>query len=108
MAIAFCACRSNKGDAVPQFRQLVTAGLFPATLAQPESVFTFDVLDNWHQHALTSKKSAHDYHDALRKLTNPVFLSDVPVSVFSHSFRVKLTGFFSKRIVLRNLPLYLG
>jgi hypothetical protein len=86
MAIAFCACRSDKGDAVPQFRQLVTAGLFPATLTQPESVFTFDVLDNWHQHALTSKKSAHDYHDALRRLTNPVFLSDVPVRVFSHPF----------------------
>jgi hypothetical protein len=79
LAISFCACQSADGKATPQYRQLVTACLFPASVAQPESVFTFEMLDNWHQHALTSKKSAHDYHDALCRLTNPVFLKDVPV-----------------------------
>lgn len=76
--IEFCHCANSKSE----FLQLADAELFAATVSQPESVFTFALLDNWHQHTLASKKSAHDFHDALRKLTDPVFLDHVPVCSF--------------------------
>ncbi|KAJ7723265.1 hypothetical protein B0H16DRAFT_1737330 [Mycena metata] len=37
------------------------------------TVFTFDVLNNFHVHNLVSKKTASDYYRALRKLTSGAF-----------------------------------
>jgi hypothetical protein len=48
-------------------------------MEHPQTAFSFAVLDNFHQLTLSSKKSLYDYHDALVKLTEPVFLQDVPV-----------------------------
>jgi len=60
--------------------QLIEAGLFPSTLDQPTTAFTFEVLRNFERHALASKKSAYDYCDALRKLTDSAFPQNVSVS----------------------------
>ncbi|KAH9932516.1 uncharacterized protein B0H18DRAFT_871282, partial [Fomitopsis serialis] len=57
-------------DARKTVSQLLRAGLFPATLERPESVFTFDVLRQWDIHFLTSKKGTYDYFEALRRLTD--------------------------------------
>lgn len=76
MRVEYCRCL----DAPMEHIQLTRARLFPASIAQPATVFTFKALDEFHQHSLTSKKAAYDYYDALRKLTSSTFPQDVPVS----------------------------
>ncbi|KAJ3520759.1 hypothetical protein NMY22_g12606 [Coprinellus aureogranulatus] len=74
VALHFCKC-----DGAPEeFIQLMRARLFPATVIQPSTAFSFDVLENFHNHTLTSKKSVYDYHDALTRLTNAAFPKDIP------------------------------
>lgn len=76
LPVYFCHCF----DAEAEYIQLVQASLFPATITQPETAFTFGLLDEYDQHVLSSKKPSYDYHDALVKLTNPVAPQNVPVS----------------------------
>ncbi|RXW12071.1 hypothetical protein EST38_g13783 [Candolleomyces aberdarensis] len=74
LPVVFCCCL----NAEQEHLQLMHSKLFPATITQPSTAFTFNLLKNWSMHTLTSKKSAHDYQDALCKLTNPVFPHEVP------------------------------
>lgn len=74
-SVRFCHCYHTPQEAI----QLSNSQLFPATLEHPQTAFSFAVLDNFHQLTLSSKKSLYDYHDALIKLTKPVFPQDVPV-----------------------------
>jgi hypothetical protein len=78
--IEFCHCDKDVLQTEPI--QLIRARLFPATLDQPESAFTFRLLDDFHAHTLSSKKSSYAYHDALQKRTDAAFPQDVPVSLF--------------------------
>jgi hypothetical protein len=75
--IEYCRCElpSEYSDAL----QLAQSRLFPATMERPETAFTFDVLNDFHLHSLTSKKAVMDYVDALRKHTNSAFPHNVPV-----------------------------
>ncbi|KAJ3535599.1 hypothetical protein NMY22_g6415 [Coprinellus aureogranulatus] len=72
--VHFCKC----DNAPEEYVQLTQAQLFPATTSQPETAFSFSVLNEFHTHTLTSKKSPYDYHDALRRLTDPAFPDAVP------------------------------
>lgn len=74
--VAWCDCLGC-GDRVDQ---LMRARLFPATLTNPQTVFTFQMLNQAHVHILQSKKSSYDYIWSLQRLTNNVFTDDVPVS----------------------------
>jgi hypothetical protein len=74
--IGFCSC----SHAVDEPFQLVSAGLFPATVDAPETVFTFKMLKDFHAHTLASKKSTYDHYTALQKLTNNAFPDQTPVS----------------------------
>ncbi|TDL13548.1 hypothetical protein BD410DRAFT_688437, partial [Rickenella mellea] len=56
--------------------QLIHAGFFPATPETPESAFTIQLLEEFHLHALTSKKSAYDFVRALYRLGNNAFPDD--------------------------------
>jgi hypothetical protein len=73
--ILYCHC-----NGVSEAIQLVRSGLFPATIQQPETAFTFAVLKDFHLHTLTSKKSAYDHYHALQKHTNNAFPQKCPVS----------------------------
>lgn len=55
--LEFCHC--DKGIDQAEALQLVRARLFPATITQPESAFTFRLLDDFHAHTLSSKKSSY-------------------------------------------------
>jgi hypothetical protein len=55
--IIYCCCATASGEPF----QLNSAGLFPATIDQPETTFTFAILDDFEVHALASKKSAYDH-----------------------------------------------
>jgi hypothetical protein len=63
--------------------QLIGARLFPSTLDSPATVFTFRVLKEFHSLSLSSKASAYDYYDVLKKHTNAAFPQDVPVSYYT-------------------------
>ncbi|TFK59869.1 hypothetical protein BDN72DRAFT_745195, partial [Pluteus cervinus] len=73
--VHYCFCPGSPRE---DFVQLLQARLFPGTLGTPRTAFTFNVLKDIHVHGLTSKKSVYDYHDALRRLTDPVFPGQVP------------------------------
>lgn len=75
VCVDYCRCYN-----VPDANQLVRSQLFPATMERPETAFTFAVLNDFHIHSLTSKKSALDYVDALQKLTSAAFPRQTPVS----------------------------
>ncbi|KAA1479544.1 hypothetical protein DENSPDRAFT_743719, partial [Dentipellis sp. KUC8613] len=57
--------------------QLMMAGLFPATLRDPRTAFTFSVLDDYRLENLQCKTSAYHYYGKLRRITNPAFPGSV-------------------------------
>lgn len=74
--IAFCHCPGHADEVT----QCMKARLFPATARRPRTMMTFQVLDEFHEHQMTSKKGAYDYIEALRRLTDGAFTLDVAVS----------------------------
>ncbi|KAF8233889.1 hypothetical protein L208DRAFT_1264885, partial [Tricholoma matsutake] len=78
--------------------QLTQCQLFPATMERPETVFTFAILNDFHVHSLSLKKSAMDYIDALREQTNPAFPQKTPIKfhyiehIWSHLATQRRTG----------------
>lgn len=73
--VQFCNCSEFRET----FQQLLLLRLFPATLKSPATIFTFQLLENFHQLARSSKITTYDYFDALQKLTNAAFPQDVAV-----------------------------
>jgi hypothetical protein len=73
--IRFCTCEgfADRPD------QLMHAELFPATMKQPTTAFTFRVLRQFHLQHLEGKVSAYDFIGALRRLTDSAFPQRVPV-----------------------------
>lgn len=74
--VVFCKCPSHRD----RLHQLLDARIFPATIKQPETGFTFEVLRDFHLATLCSKKSAYDYLGALRRKSNNACPREVPVS----------------------------
>ena len=74
--VEYCHCLEAPSEPF----QLIKAGLFPSTLDQPMTAFTFEVLRNFEKHVLAFKKSAYDYCDALWKLTDSAFPQNISVS----------------------------
>ena len=74
-SIAFCKCPA-KGDHIDQ---LLDAQIFPATVDRPATGFTFTLLVLFHLTCLHSKKSAYDFIEALRRLTDNTFPDNIPV-----------------------------
>lgn len=72
-------CKGAASEAI----QLMDQEFFLATMTQPESMFPFGLLENYHAHSLTSKKSMYNYHAALVNLTNAAFPQEVPVCFFN-------------------------
>jgi hypothetical protein len=93
--IQFCHCEGGASQAI----QLSNHGYFPGTMVQPETVFSFGVLENFHAHMLSSKKSLYNYHDTLVKMTNAAFPRAVPVSVTESLFPSLL---ISSRVDIQN------
>jgi hypothetical protein len=80
--VQFCSCMSN----IPRRIQLVRAKLFPATTKLPLTAFTFSALRQFRMHSLQSKCSAQDFLSSLRRLSDNVHVTDVPVSKFDQMF----------------------
>ncbi|KAE9393534.1 hypothetical protein BT96DRAFT_999399 [Gymnopus androsaceus JB14] len=71
--ITTCQCGDNG-----RWRQLFDADLFPATVVEPQTAFTFHLLQDWQIMTLQSKITTYHYIRALRRLTDNVFTGNVP------------------------------
>lgn len=74
--VLFCSCQGHP----PKLLQLVQAKLFPGTVDEPRSLFTFAVLKDFHLHTCVSKRAAYDYMRALRRKSDAAMLGDASVS----------------------------
>lgn len=69
VSVDFCDCRSN--GFIHKRTQILRAGWFPATVNRPQTAFTFDILDTFHELTLQGKTTLYDfYHTILRKTDN--------------------------------------
>ena len=85
--ILFCACSDKQGND----EQLLTAGLFPATFKQIETLFTFSVLDDFLTDNLECKTTAQQYYSKLQSMTSSMFPDHIPVScTATHIFHINL------------------
>lgn len=73
----FCGCGNRD-----HWKQLLDHDLFPATETRPGKIYSFQLLRLFHALNIISKLSARDFHQALLRLSNGAFPSDVPVRSF--------------------------
>ncbi|ESK81138.1 hypothetical protein Moror_6006, partial [Moniliophthora roreri MCA 2997] len=66
--VNFCFCNGHPEN----FAQLLDLRMFPGSMERIGIAFTFELLDDFHLHTLTSKKTAFDYYNALQWKTNPM------------------------------------
>jgi len=74
--IRWCACR----HCPKPYMQLFHMGLYPASMSNPGTAFTFQMLQYFHTDAMECRTSASNYFNKLRRLTNKSFPDTVPVS----------------------------
>jgi hypothetical protein len=55
--------------------------MFPASINRPSTAFTFDVLEHFRVDALLCKTPAQSFYAKLRRFTNDMFPTKVPVSI---------------------------
>ena len=75
MELLFCICP----NAAARDEQLLHAGIFPSSLKQIETGFTFSVLDDFLLDNLECKTTAQQYYSKLQHITNVLFPDNVPV-----------------------------
>jgi hypothetical protein len=79
--IGWCQCPG----ALDHKMQLFHDSLFPASLDQPSSAFTFSVLDHFYIDAMECKTAAHSFFRKLCRITNNAFPNNVPVCKLKYS-----------------------
>ena len=84
LRVNYCQCSGPPGGHYPG-TQLLRSSLFPATVAQPRTAFTFDVLELFHHQTLQGKTTAWDFYNALAHFTDNTGLHTPSVSACYHS-----------------------
>jgi hypothetical protein len=79
--ITFCGC--SKMNDCNFVQQLLHRGLFPATVQQPQTCSTFQLLHHFHLQSVQSKVSTIHFYQALERETNNTGLIDIKVSYLS-------------------------
>ena len=77
VSVIWCTCTACDEDPM----QLLSLGLYPATYDRPATAFTFRALDDFLLANKISGIAAQSYFERLRRLTDPAFPDDVPVSL---------------------------
>ncbi|KAI9070213.1 hypothetical protein FKP32DRAFT_1558354 [Trametes sanguinea] len=65
----FCGC-DNAAAAGDHAQQLLRFDLYPATDCEPNTVFTFALLEHYHIQSLQGKISMYDYYTSLERMTD--------------------------------------
>ncbi len=76
MGIKWCTCP----NAPLKHIQLLRMGLYPASIRNPKTAFTFHVLDDYLAHNRECKTTAMSYYSKVRRATTSIFPHLVPVS----------------------------
>jgi hypothetical protein len=76
VTVDFCDCRD---DICHQRTQLLRARWFPATVNRPKTVFTFDVLETFHELSLQGKTTAYDFYYSIIRRTDNLQLGKATV-----------------------------
>lgn len=87
--ILWCACP----NASPSYLQLFEAGLFASSFKQPQTAFTFDLLDYYYIDSMECKTPAMSFCQKLTRLTDNAFPSEVKVSEIHFMLYSKLPVF---------------
>ncbi|KAJ7053716.1 hypothetical protein C8F01DRAFT_1064577 [Mycena amicta] len=73
--ICFCGC-PGAGDLA--WKQLLRAGIFPATVLSPHTGFTLRLLEQWREYRHQGHLSLYDFMHILQRLADPWTPMDVP------------------------------
>jgi len=98
----YCDCREKR---LSNWTQLLRERWFPATLTRPQTVFTFDCLEHFHELTLQGKTNLYDYyHTLLRRADN----ANIRLSIVSHYcfFFLLTESYFLSEPILRNSPCF--
>ena len=103
MEIVHCICP----DAMLRHEQLLQAGLLPSSFEEPETAFTFSVLDDFLAHNLECKTTAQQYYSKLQNITNRMFpyrvpVCNTPICIFTNIGAVFSTAHMAERIVFHH------
>lgn len=80
-SITFCRCASpNHTRGLPEFEQLMAAGIFPGSVTSPKTGYTMGLLQYHRQQRSQGKGSAYNFVLVLQRMADPFFASAVPVS----------------------------
>jgi hypothetical protein len=77
LTIDYCQCGD---EPLSYWVQFLREKWFPATLSRPQTVFTFDCLETFHELTLQGKTSLYDYFHTLLRLSDNANLSTPIVS----------------------------
>ncbi|KAJ7233709.1 hypothetical protein B0H12DRAFT_1239240 [Mycena haematopus] len=78
-SVSFCGCRAPDASvALPEFRQLLRAGIFPGSVKDPKTGYTLTLLESFRQHRNQDKGSLYDFVLVLQRLADPIFAGTVP------------------------------
>lgn len=69
VAVDFCECE-NAENAGSLRQQVLRRSWYPSTHLEPQTCFTFRVLEHFHMQTLQGKVAMYDYYLALEKLTD--------------------------------------
>ncbi|KAI9067504.1 hypothetical protein FKP32DRAFT_1563686 [Trametes sanguinea] len=69
VTVEFCGC-DRAGEAGEPVQQLLRRKLYPATDINPNTAFTFSLLEHYHIQSLQGKISMYDYYTSLERLTD--------------------------------------
>lgn len=72
-------CQCQEATQADKHLQLLGDRLFPATIINPQTAFTFNVLDEFLIDSMECKTSASSFYQKLKRLTNNTFPDSVPV-----------------------------
>ena len=76
--VDYCECL--KDEVLDRRTQLLRHRWFPATFSQPNTVFTFDCLNTFHEHTLQGKGNLYDFYHLLVGKTDNANVLDTIVS----------------------------
>jgi hypothetical protein len=81
--IDFCGCQPDYE--LDKRTQLLRKRWFPATTTRPQTVFTFDCLDTFHELTLQGKTSLYDYYHVILRKTDNANVAPSIVSYFGYA-----------------------
>ncbi|KAE9398936.1 hypothetical protein BT96DRAFT_821178, partial [Gymnopus androsaceus JB14] len=94
--VRYCQCHGCPD----KWQQLFDAHLFPGSVSNPGTAYTFRLMREYEVHAVASKKNAWDYTKALAQLANRQFPEMVPTFYDQFLFVTRLWSYLKTNIWL--------